>query len=624
MVRSRLAILLLSVAAAVQMHAAAGSSCNTAIPLGDNYKANISGAGTVWYSAWTFDLPLAVYFAPQNVSDPAPEIEMDFTCTPGVYSDSILCSLFCPSSTSGIEFNMPHRPKLETGYLVDTTYIGDEMHLDSTFVYYLSMGVQYRNLLLKTGIDYNVKVLVKVTYKAGGTMSIAPDDMFSNCMDGHKFMHLGDTIRVVGNEKERHVILPYVQWQNDSIRLIWTGTQPARWVVGNTCDFDPTNYAQAVNIIELQPGDTFKYTSEQLQYYLEWVENAAGMFYGKCYSTANGVLKIERVPVAPPRGGAKLLEYDKPVTILPNDTNALFAIRDTMRSATQFLTPTNHIVRMYVGNGPDFTIENAVASYQFLRTDSGHKLGLLASEMQALWEQRPDTNHHYLYIRILCTAKTKVTPSEWMPSECFANKELIRYPSHTISVQPKGYGAVFYRFYYNDWKNGDMTFKGTFNASTCPVYIGDTCFFAASTNAHVITTFTLAKGTNKTKKLTAETINGWADRVDDEGYIYIRFNADRAGNMTISTNAPAEEDPEEPEIPAATIAVSCIGEADTETGAQTIAVTVSAEQDLVLKQGTTPVSNWHQLPTDAAHNEILAPGTYTLSGADEEVTIVIQ
>ena len=90
-----------------------GAICSKAIPLGNDFRETITGAKTVWYVANTFDLPLTVYFAPENESDPAPEVEMDFTCTPGVYTDSILCSLFCKNGgSSGIDFGLPHKPTL--------------------------------------------------------------------------------------------------------------------------------------------------------------------------------------------------------------------------------------------------------------------------------------------------------------------------------------------------------------------------------------------------------------------------------------------------------------------------------------------------------------------------------
>ena len=185
-----LSILFLSAATAL-FAAAQGTTCSNPIPLGDNFSANISGPypRSVWYSAWTFDLPLTVYFAPEHETDPAPDVEMDFKCPNGVYEDSILCSLFCPNSGSGgVQFDMPHHPSLSTDRLED-----------GTFVYYLSLGKKYRDLLLQMGISSNLEVYVKVTYKGNGTMSMAPDDMFTNCMDGPKFMHLGDTVCPIYN-----------------------------------------------------------------------------------------------------------------------------------------------------------------------------------------------------------------------------------------------------------------------------------------------------------------------------------------------------------------------------------------------------------------------------------------
>ena len=43
-----------------------GTTCSTAIPLGKDYSNTITGSfpKDVWYTAWTFDLPLSVYFVP--------------------------------------------------------------------------------------------------------------------------------------------------------------------------------------------------------------------------------------------------------------------------------------------------------------------------------------------------------------------------------------------------------------------------------------------------------------------------------------------------------------------------------------------------------------------------------
>ena len=294
------------------MHAyaqAPGATCATAIPMGSDYSAQVQNGQSIWYSAWTFDLPLTVTFAPANgAADPAPLVEMDFSCTTGVYEDSILCSLFCASTgSSGISFDLPHKPQLKSKILDN-----------GTFVYYLALGKSYRDLMLQVGIDSNVEVFVKVTYKSAGTISLAPDNLFSNCVDGAKFMHFGDTVQVAASDVNRHVIVPYVQWQEDTIRYVWTGTAPCRGVVGNSCDFDPSaTYTElsenenVLQIFDLQPGESFTVTADLLYSYVHDDEypNEAGMYFAKFYSTAPGKIQVVKVPRALPRKNATLLRH---------------------------------------------------------------------------------------------------------------------------------------------------------------------------------------------------------------------------------------------------------------------------------------------------------------------------
>ncbi len=580
---------------------APGSTCFKAIPLGDNYSAPITGPKTIWYSAWTYDLPISVYFVPQNPSDPKPEVEMDFSCTSGVYTDSIICSLFCKNSGSGIQLDMPHRPALKEGKTDD-----------GRFCYYLAIGKEYRDLLLKTGIDYNVEAFVKVTYKSAGTISIAPDNMFTNCMSA-KFMHIGDTVQVKAKDKDRHVIVPYVQWQQDSIRYIWNGTAPCNVVVAGECEFDPTDMTNG-RIIELesmQSVDTAKVTSKDMMDWVKFEENEAGMYYAKFYTTGTGVMKVERVPQAPPRGGATLLRYDK-ITPVPADSNALYAIPCTWDTATIFTTPTDYTFRMYIGVEPDFHLSEAIDSCRFHTDDSGHWYGFSSAQMQALWTH---TTEQYLYVRFVCNAKTTIKPAIWEMSDCMKAKNVheIYRPSTTVNVEKGSYGAVYYRFYYREWAGGDMTFKWKSSASTCPTFIGENCTFPANRNSDQVLK---NKEINKNSSwiVAASDLERWKtqNKVDEDGYLYIRFNPSSPGTMVISTDAPEEMDPAPETYPAATIAVTCDDE-PTAAG-QAYTVRVSKTQTLSLDSGAP----WLQNPNET-HSLTLSPGTHILQGEDGEI-----
>ena len=603
---------LIGMCAPVRAAVQPGQQCSTAIHLDSGYVATINGSfpKTVWYTAGTFDLPLSVYFIPSNPSDPKPLVEMDFKCPlEPYYKDSIICSLFCPNSGSGVQIEMPHKPSLKNGQTED-----------GRFCYYLAIGKEYRDLLLKTGIDYNVDVYIKVTYQSAGTISIAPDDMFTNCMSA-KFMHLGDAVSVKPLDDTTHVVVPYVQWQEDSIRYIWNGTAPVTLAVGFDCDFDPTDNGDPhiLDYVPLEAQDTLKLTSSELKYYVhnEDVTSEAGMFFAKFYTEGTGTMKIERVPQDPPEGNATLLRYDRVISI-PSDTDKLYAISFTWDTATIFTTPTDHIFKMYIGTTHDFYLEDAIASYQFHATDTSHWLGLSTEQMRALWTQ---ATSQYLYIRFQCTAKTTLKSEIWQMSECFINPKVkgeIKRPSTTLNVEKGSYGAAYYRLYYRDWEGGDMTFQWQTNQSTCPTYIGKNCSFSEDSD-DVLRSKNIPRNGTWTIRATGSTVSvdTWANYVDEDGYLYVRFSPDEAGEMTISTTAPEEEDPAPIVYPAATIFVQCAGE-PTATGQQ-FSVQVSEEQDLHIEGG----EQWHQSPNET-HSLTLSTGVYTLVGAEQSVQIKVK
>lgn len=574
---------------AMTMNAATGTSCYDAIPLGKDYTETINGRKTVWYVARTFDLPVKVCFTPVNIDLPAPDVEMDFTCIPGVYQDSILCSLFCKNNTTGVTFDMPHKPVL---VLEDGAYC-------------ISMGKRYRDLLLQAGISYNVEVYVKVTFKSAGTLSMVPDTEFSDCMDGGKFMQLGDTVKVLPQDKERHVILPYIQWTEDSIRYIWQGSAPVDVVIANTCGIDPIDKTdeRIVDRIEMQPGDTVSYTAAQIKYYAGFENVQAGMYYGKFYSNGTGVLKIERVPVAPPDGGAVLLKYGKPTTIYANDINTLYAMRRDIADI-RFDSPTNHILKMYFGATADFTPETAIASYQFLSYPDAHTLMLTSKEVENLWHS---VTGNYIYMRFSTTARTSVTPSLWTPSECAS--KWTELPKGTASITRLASGAIYHKLVYAKWKDGSITIKINGNANST-VYVGDTCDFSTT---DAIYTATIARRGELT--IPAETVNIWAEHVDDEGNLYILFAPSSNTTITVESTAPEEQDPT---YPSATIHVACISESNAN-----IQISVSAAQQLTITNATGMVVQQWNATTAAPQKIMLNAGTYTLKGANEQITIVL-
>ena len=585
-----------------------GSTCYKAIPIGKDYTINIPSARTVWYTARTFDLPLAVYFIPKNETDPAPEVAMDFSCTSGIYSDPIICMLFCKGGT--FTMPIPHRPPLDT------------TRIDGQFAYYLSVGKSYRDLLLKFGIDYNVDVMIEVTYHSAGSMSIAPADMFSTCVEVDKIVHLGDSIPVEANDKESYVIVPYVQWQYDSIQYVWSGTEPCILSVGNDCKFDPTSTTDDA-IMDggpnspynpIQPGGKWKVTSDLLRQYVNDTvnyPNEAGMFFAKFYSAAPGGMKISKLPTTPPRGNAVVMRFDRAYPLGTYDAT-VYAMPNSWKEDLQFTTPTKHMFSMIVANDPDFVEGHVLATYSFDPYVDGHLLGIFEKDIKELWKKAVD---NYLYVRFVCSETTKVTPAQWKVSPCISGSKLITN-GNEFSVARGSNGKVFYRFYYNHWRGGNMLFQWKDNRTKCPFFLGNTCSYEYSkTDPHVVLYDTVPANKSNTNNgkwtLTKERLDTLEKYVDGDGYLYLLFNPAGANKMTISTDAPEEADPV---YPTATIAVAC-----DETNNPY--VEVSKAQTLTIKNEQGTIKTIDAEPNTKYSLSDLSSGKYTIQGETETITI---
>ncbi len=585
-----------------------GSSCSNPIPMGKNYNAQVQNGQTIWYSAWTFDLPLTVTFAPQyGQGEPAPEVEMDFTCTPGYYRDSILCSLFCKTSgSSGIDMGLPHKPNLSSKTLDN-----------GTFVYYLSLGKRYRDMLLQVGISYNVEVFVKVTYKCNGTISLAPDDLFSNCVDNAKFMKYGDTAQFATYDTLRHIIVPYLQWQEDTIYYKWTGSAPCEVVVANTCDFEVSDHEDD-NIIErepINPGDSAKVSAIDMY---KWVHNKdypneAGMYFAKVNSAAPGELKVIKAPHAVLDQNAILLRYDKSYPVDANSQD-IYAIPRSWTVDLQFTASTEHLFTIVFSKTANFGSADTLLTYSLKRSEEGRWTGITSTDMTNMWGQMPG-DKNYIYVRFICTEATVVTPERWFISDCFKKTQnnLVTPDNPFIITRTS---STIYRFAYSQWKGGDMTINFAIN-SNCEIYLADTCGMARtnSTAPYWLRYKSIVKSSQPVI-IPKEEIASWADRIDEEGHFYALFYTTVSSTnrkLTITTSAPVDDDPV---YPAATITVAC--DANNQPY-----VEVSQTQTIIIKnEAGTEVRN---IP-DAAPNtkysiSDLPAGKYTLQGETEKIII---
>ena len=523
-----------------------GSSCENPILVDSNYVGYVDGPCTLWYTASTFDLPLNVHFIPDaDDSEWGPDVMVDLTCVPGVYDDPKVDSII--KMAEGFDIIFP----VELFCNREVNPKTDKIEWD------LFVDAMYREQLAQFGVTYNVAAFVKVTFYEAGKIMLKPDTAFASCMETAESVVLGDTISVYKNDSNRVFVLPYTDWQNDSIQFVWTGTEPAYvYLASGQCEFLPSLSSGYVwGCYEVKPGEPFKLSNKRIND--EIVNNGAGgLFYGKVLSKSSGKLLVEKIPLNSAQGNAIELEYNAPISLKAND-NTLYCFPKTWK-ATQFIANTSLQVKAYFSNVPEFVCTDddakVLAQYAFYQVDDVRELCLSSSEIETLTDETIDD---YIYVRFKSSKATVITPYQWGASYC-ADKSSLIVSNKRFQVARQSSGVVR-RLRYDDWKGYDMTISWE-GSVRIPMYIADTCAFTLSSSNKRVVQYTNIKA-KSTQVYDAATVDSWASRVDGDGFLYVRMNPTAAGNITFTSSKPEEVDPVLPDPVYTTINDTlCFGE----------------------------------------------------------------
>ena len=500
------------------MMAQTGLTCNDPIVVDSNYVGTIPAEGEYWFTAGTYDLPLNFHFRP--VSDNclfSPELSIDFTCVPGVYADKKLDSVI--QSVSAWDISMP------------IEFMCDQSKIDGKYVYDLSIDKRYREQLAESGITYNVPAYVKVYFPEAGEIRFRPDTAFTACMNNAYIVALGDTIDILPNDSDRIFLMPFPEWKQDSIRFVWTGEDGARvWLAMQECEFIPSTQSGYVwNYYDVTKDAALKLMPAQIEAAIK--ENKeGGLFYSKILSTAAGRLVVEKVPVTPPAGGAVLLQYGKSVHVDANATT-LFAIPKTWEKATMFVPNSACNLKTQFCINHLFEEKN-ITTYSATEFDGEYATYITSAELSSLIRSREGD---YLYVRFVVDKAIDITPVIWENVSPCLDKSYTITPNESMAVG-KSSSNNYYRLRYTDYQGYDLTIKWT-GSSFLEAYIGDTCQFAFSTsNKHVVTNKDIDRKSSVV--IPAATVDTWANRVDEDGCLYVRLSISGNGNITFQTEKP--------------------------------------------------------------------------------------
>ncbi len=200
-----------------------GSSCEKAIYVDSLMVQSVEANTTYWFTANTDDLPLTVYFFPDEEPEVAPEIYIDFTCEPGVYEDQNIRDIVDLAIDMGIYFPL--------GAPFDT------IEVDGATAYRMSYERDLLELLVMLGIDYSVPVYVSFRSPVSGSAQVSNIKTVTLCSELHQRVEMRDTIYLQAN-RPGLVYFPVTEWKDKNMSFIWNGEGNIRAYLEPDCEFD--------------------------------------------------------------------------------------------------------------------------------------------------------------------------------------------------------------------------------------------------------------------------------------------------------------------------------------------------------------------------------------------------
>lgn len=531
---------------ATSVMAQTGLSCEDPIPVGEDYEGRVEGPCELWYTANTYDLPLHVYFIPDaDDSFWGPEVSIDFTCERGVYADPKLDSLVNMASDFSIKFPIE--------------LLTEEKLINGKVVWDLEVNKSYREQLADFGITYPVQAFVKVLFFEAGTITLSPDTAFASCMENAHYVTLGDTMDIAANDTERTFVFPYTEWQEDSIRFVWTGAEAAEvFVAIQDCEFVPVSSNPYVwNTFSVAQDAPHKLYSEGMKADMK-EHKEGGLYYAKVVAPGAGQLVVEKIPMSAVEGEAQVLEHGQTVPVSAQ-SEQLYCFPKTW-AGTEFTAPTTGVVKLFVSTVADFSASaddaNVLKVYELDQVNGSRTLQMSSKEMAVLTSR---ATSDYIYVRMVSEMPTTLAINEWVVSSCADNSNYLR-ANKEQSVNAKAYQTI-YRLRYDEFSGYPITITWTGN-SNLPMFLAEDCNLDLSTNAKnllINPAPVIARKSSLT--IDAATVDSWADRIGEDGFMYVNFNPNNNGRVTFQTEKPVNETPviPEPEYVYESYAV-CFGE----------------------------------------------------------------
>lgn len=587
-----------------------GMTCGNPIEVTDSFTQAIPMKGSFWLTSYTYDLPLhARYTVKGDYRSEQVKMYVDFGCTTGDYGDEKLEDVVTSANGWGVAVPMEFEftPSYNNGF----TYFD------------LVVSESYRELLAEFGITYNVKAYVNLHTNRQGEASLVPDSTFRACIERSHWMGMPDSVGVSQSTIDSVYVFPFADWQGDSVRIRWTGTQQSVAVyIGKKCDFPLDQYdGSVVDYFTLAPGGYMDYSADMVKHLIN-INAKGGIYYARAITTEAAALIVEPKPISGPLADAIEIEKGHTYDIAADDTTQYYCFRKNWSEKLLQISATGtEPITAYFGTTPDFVIapssKHYITSKTFVQEADSQVLYLTLPELQQMIDKAYDdyTNTtDFIFVRFLTAIPTQITPATWKGAgECVANTILL--PTRDVLSLYSGASYPTYRIKHADWAMQDMDFWLD-GASNTYLFIGDNCTFPQTvSNQHVL--FFKKFAARDTLTITSDTLRSMESRVDADGYLYIQFmQGQTTGEMHVFPH-PKSEGP-------ATAVSNTSADSDIRVGYldHAWAITTSTAQTLYLYNSLGAlVATWQQAANEQKIISAPASGIYILRAENKAILL---
>lgn len=521
------------------------NSCENAQYVDSSFTQKIDSNTYYYFTANTYDLPVTVYFFPDTYTEEEPEVQIDFTCTPGQYKDPNVANLVRNAESYSQHF--PFMPDLEP-------YVSE----DGKQGYRLSFDRDILDVMAAFSVDYSVPVFVQMVSPVSGEARIDNKKTTEDCEKLSILVDKIDSIHLLANDTTAIYRMPFSDWYNNTttegLSFTWTGTTPlVAYITADSCHVDTTsnqNYYDKWTFSSIDAdGNAFQslpnsiysgYAKKGILYVHFFAKENGKVIIGdyKTHTTTIARCQRNNISISFPTAEAGVSVTTSNVT---SSAQTYYLVAETLRDKNLRIAwkPTNnHSNSVYFGKFCGFDLKYAdpdvldTLQMSYSAEDDMMYAYMPQVRMNAVVDK---CTEGYLFLQITRVETGKFWLSEYTPivQTCDEKSNLI-LATDTVAI-PANSKEQTYKINQTDFLDGKKhTFKWKSTKSTY-FAISDTCSYAWSpVNEHIALWQQIRK--NEVLELSsAQLTEYFKDHADADGNLYIRMQNPAEGQLITST-----------------------------------------------------------------------------------------